>query len=196
MCAKDRSSKNTCTNYPVFTTSTNHPVLTSPKPIASITPTRTHAHNPTLAHAPRTVPARIHLPTAPSLLCTGHQRVEPGDRPQGHSYTDRPKNGHSYTDCPKNSRRTPASSTNIAPSATPVSFRTRLSTWWPVHAAHSARLFQQEYAYQTKRAVKPTIQRPSHTLTHLLIGSSTHILHIASCVDVVVRLLIRVSRLD
>jgi hypothetical protein len=36
------------------------------------------------------------------------------------------------------SRRTPASPTNIAPSAAPVSFRTRLSTWWPIHATHSA----------------------------------------------------------
>jgi hypothetical protein len=35
------------------------------------------------------------------------------------------------------SLRTPASPTNIAPSATPVSFRTRLPTWWPVHATPS-----------------------------------------------------------
>ncbi|KAJ8591368.1 hypothetical protein M405DRAFT_112791 [Rhizopogon salebrosus TDB-379] len=44
----------------------------------------------------------------------------------------------SYTDRHKNSRRTPASPTNIAPSAAPVSFRTRLSTWWPIRATHSA----------------------------------------------------------
>ncbi|KAJ8596132.1 hypothetical protein M405DRAFT_218279 [Rhizopogon salebrosus TDB-379] len=42
--------------------------------------------------------------------------------------------GFFYTDRHKNSRRTPASHTNIPPSATPFSFRTRLLTWWPVHA--------------------------------------------------------------
>ncbi|KAJ8591232.1 WD40 repeat-like protein [Rhizopogon salebrosus TDB-379] len=45
--------------------------------------------------------------------------------------------GHSYSDRRKNSRRAPASATNIAPSETPISFRTRLSTWWPVHGTHS-----------------------------------------------------------
>jgi hypothetical protein len=36
------------------------------------------------------------------------------------------------------SRRTPASPANMSPSATPISFRTRLSTWWLIHAIHPA----------------------------------------------------------
>ncbi|KAJ8596140.1 hypothetical protein M405DRAFT_805847 [Rhizopogon salebrosus TDB-379] len=64
---------------------------------------------------------------APSLLHPIHSPSSQAT-PQGRAYTDRPKN----------SRRTPASPTNIAPSPTPVSLRTRLSTWWPVHATHPA----------------------------------------------------------
>ncbi|KAJ8591231.1 WD40 repeat-like protein [Rhizopogon salebrosus TDB-379] len=65
---------------------------------------------------------------APSLLHPIYSPSSQVTTPQGLSYTDRHKS----------SRRTPASPTNIASSATPVSFRTRLSTWWPVHATHSA----------------------------------------------------------
>ncbi|KAJ8579934.1 hypothetical protein M405DRAFT_94946 [Rhizopogon salebrosus TDB-379] len=64
---------------------------------------------------------------APSLLHPVHSPSSQAS-PQGRSYTDRPKN----------SRRTPASPTDISPSATPISFRTRLSTWWPIHAIHPA----------------------------------------------------------
>ncbi|KAJ8582856.1 WD40 repeat-like protein [Rhizopogon salebrosus TDB-379] len=50
-----------------------------------------------------------------------------------HSPSQAASQGRSYTDRHKNSRRTPASPTNMSPSTTPISFRTRLSTWWPVH---------------------------------------------------------------
>jgi hypothetical protein len=39
---------------------------TSPKPTASLTPTRTHACSLQVVHPPRIIPARIRLPTTPA----------------------------------------------------------------------------------------------------------------------------------